>query len=330
MNRFSQILLPSVLLMTVSCSMNARQSEDQTPQNATIAKSASPSADADDEATPLQWTTIEQKDSTDAYTVEYAIDYPTSGDEALLSAVRGWINDELTPVSYDESGNSVKGASYTGSLDNGRALVNYYVKKDAASLLSDYNEAKEGLEDVDDPIEIPPYSNQWTIKAADQTDLYQSMTASSYAFLGGAHGMSSFEGVTFSKATGKRLTRVVKANSARQMQTLLMRGVYEYFKQDDPSFTMRDAKGMLQIEGNIIPLPEVEPYLTEKGVMFVYQPYEIACYAAGMVTFCVPYSKIWNYLTPEAKAVLPASYAPQTTTTTAKRPVAKGKRTVRR
>ena len=43
------------------------------------------------------------------------------------------------------------------------------------------------------------------------------------------------------------------------------------------------------------------PALTDEGVVFSYQPYEIACFAAGMYHFTIPYNRLMDYLTDEAK-----------------------------
>lgn len=55
---------------------------------------------------------------------------------------------------------------------------------------------------------------------------------------------------------------------------------------------------------NHIPLPAWAPYLTHQGVAFAYQQYEIAPYAAGIISFIIPYEKIMPYLVPEIKAVI--------------------------
>lgn len=44
--------------------------------------------------------------------------------------------------------------------------------------------------------------------------------------------------------------------------------------------------------------------LTDKGVVFSFQPYEIDCWAAGAFHFVVPYEKLMPYFTPEAKRVI--------------------------
>lgn len=44
--------------------------------------------------------------------------------------------------------------------------------------------------------------------------------------------------------------------------------------------------------------------LTESGVLFSFQPYEIDCWAAGTFHFIVPYRKLTAYMTPEAKRLI--------------------------
>jgi hypothetical protein len=53
-----------------------------------------------------------------------------------------------------------------------------------------------------------------------------------------------------------------------------------------------------------LPLPQAAPYFTKDGITFVYAQYEIACYAAGMPTFTIPYNKIEGILTSSAAALL--------------------------
>lgn len=53
-----------------------------------------------------------------------------------------------------------------------------------------------------------------------------------------------------------------------------------------------------------IGFPGNAPALTEKGVVFTYGAYEIGPYAMGMPEVCLPYSKVKQYMTPQAKALL--------------------------
>jgi len=52
-----------------------------------------------------------------------------------------------------------------------------------------------------------------------------------------------------------------------------------------------------------VPLPGCTS-LTEEGVLFTYVPYEIASYAAGTITFIIPYKSISPYLTEEVRRLV--------------------------
>ncbi len=47
-----------------------------------------------------------------------------------------------------------------------------------------------------------------------------------------------------------------------------------------------------------------EGALSDSGVIFSFQPYEIDCWAAGAFHFIVPYKKLMPYLTPKAKGMI--------------------------
>lgn len=44
--------------------------------------------------------------------------------------------------------------------------------------------------------------------------------------------------------------------------------------------------------------------LTDSGVVFSFQPYEIDCWAAGAYHFIVPYKKLLPYMTPKARRLI--------------------------
>ena len=56
---------------------------------------------------------------------------------------------------------------------------------------------------------------------------------------------------------------------------------------------------------NALSHPVADPYMTEQGVHFLYQPYEIAPYAAGMPAFTISYEDIKPYLTIGALKLIP-------------------------
>jgi hypothetical protein len=84
-------------------------------------------------------------------------------------------------------------------------------------------------------------------------------------------------------------------------------GVLRYFKENNIEMNSdEELADYLQVEDiNRIPLPANPPYLTTTGVMFCYTQYEIAPYAAGIISFEIPYDQILPFLTDEAKALIP-------------------------
>lgn len=124
-------------------------------------------------------------------------------------------------------------------------------------------------------------------------------------FNGGAHGSSiDLGGLTYSKKDGKRFTDFIKPASEKEMQKLLRVGLVSYFVKEGQAVDDAGLNDMLQLDGNLIPLPKETPHPTAQGLVFRYGQYEIAPYAAGKPKFCVPYAKIKPFLTAEAIELL--------------------------
>ena len=73
---------------------------------------------------------------------------------------------------------------------------------------------------------------------------------------------------------------------------------------EDMEITQEELDNYLFLETGVVPFPAWTPYPSEEGLVFTYQQYEIAAYAAGMPEFTIPYADILPYLTPEAKALV--------------------------
>lgn len=62
----------------------------------------------------------------------------------------------------------------------------------------------------------------------------------------------------------------------------------------------------------LFPVPRTAPFLSQKGITFVYQPCEVAPYSAGTPVFTVPFSKAEHFMTKEAKKLLEKEKAADT------------------
>ena len=87
------------------------------------------------------------------------------------------------------------------------------------------------------------------------------------------------------------------------MQPLLKKGLKEYFNEagDDVIKTDKQLMENLQLSDDakgLIPLPAWMPCPDEKGkgLAFIYQQYEIACYAVGMPNFVLTWDELKPFL----------------------------------
>ena len=72
---------------------------------------------------------------------------------------------------------------------------------------------------------------------------------------------------------------------------------------DFPPDYPRNCAVTVYADINNLQLPAWAPYLTEEGMLFSYQQYEIAAYAAGIPAFVISFDQLKPYLT-EAGAAL--------------------------
>lgn len=117
-------------------------------------------------------------------------------------------------------------------------------------------------------------SEQYSVIYAD--DDYVSYQVLDYIYTGGAHG-STIAGVgTLERATGRELT--LDDVCREEERPALLRRLRELVVQ---------AVGG---EENLLGEPTITEnfYLDARGWNFVYQQYEVACYATGIVTVTVP------------------------------------------
>ena len=207
-------------------------------------------------------------------------DYPTSGPDALTTAVREYISEQL-------------GGTYGGSLAAGDSVMDFYGKRHTARL----DVIAKDLEGSATP--TPSFTQ--TITAAAETPAYVTYTDCSESFLGGAHGITAQTGATFRKSDGRRFGwEMLRDTDTEDFRALLKEGLKEYFAAGaDTTITDGQLAETLLADGGVdyLPLPKSAPYLTADGVAFVYQPYEIAPYTAGRPSFTVGFDKIRSYLT---------------------------------
>lgn len=136
--------------------------------------------------------------------------------------------------------------------------------------------------------------NEWganksvTLRKVYEDGDYVSYDATEYTYYGGAaHGMCHMSGATFRKSDGHRLTWTDfkdSGNGLRAKLTDSMMRELGYKTKDElmQSLLTPESETCKLADGTqALPLPSAEPWLTEGGWVFSYQPYEIMSWAAG-------------------------------------------------
>lgn len=239
------------------------------------------------ESNGLTTDSVKFEQKTKASEVKIIVDYPTAGSPVLVNAIAEYVNESL-------------GGTYYGDLLKSDSLMAYYGNTIDGKL-------KEEYDDVGDESR-PPYSFGMDIRKMYETGLAVTFTASSYSYMGGAHGMGFDHGMTFRKSDGRRfcIEMMCDVNSDK-FRGMIKDGLRAYFNENGEEVTTdEDLAQMLMTESGLdfLPLPQYDPYMTKDGVKFVYQQYEIAPYAAGQPSFTIPYDKIWPYLTQEGRNMI--------------------------
>lgn len=145
-----------------------------------------------------------------------------------------------------------------------------------------------------------------------------------YDRVGTGHGMYTETFHTFDFNTEKELTNtdIFKSQYINKVKMKLfevMANDPHYRAWNGDSITASEIQGIIEgwqspnpvLEGTEWDEPENEAKfelpdgaLTDSGVVFSFQPYEIDCWAAGAYHFIVPYKKLLPYMTPKARRLI--------------------------
>lgn len=291
------ILLSTIAVIALaSCSggkTNAGTGADSTATDSTAVDSM-----AMQSKEPMALTTntfkYSKKDNTAEVKVE--IEYPTSGDPTLCEAIRTKIL-------------SLAQHNFPGDKTNGKAVANYLGKSSYDNAHAMWTEVdKENKETAVEGSDFkytpqPPYAVEMTVKKVAETSKYITLSITTYEYLGGAHGSTAMQGITFSKLDGKEINdRVLKNSRPKGLNNIIKNGLKKYFAECGTTIKNDAdlADQLLLEEGksvNDLPLPAEGLYISAQGIVFCYGQYEIAPYAAGIPTFTVPFEQLKPYMT---------------------------------
>lgn len=231
------------------------------------------------------WLTLTEKyedqDSTQIV-VSLDIDWPKETGKNIVSvnAVRDWIKEHLDFLNEYKK-------IYAGNMDDADALTKFYGES-----------YKERFEATDD-FPAPALSFDIQVKKEFENDKCVTYTYLLDQYLGGAHGGRTHYGATFRKSDGKIMRDffILKDVTDEGLDKIIKKGLMKYWEISDEE-TLYDYCWENSVSKYSAARPQIPPCLVKDGVMFSYQEYEIAAYAAGAPEFVVPYAEIEKYLTP--------------------------------
>jgi hypothetical protein len=214
------------------------------------------------------------------------VDFPESGNFFVINNIREWMSEQL-------------GGTYEGSMENGAKMFDFY----KTSVLQDFQQ--NIIPDMPKIKDISCYKDVKITKICE-TDRYVTYLYTQEGYAGGAHGWFVSEGQTFRKSDGRRIDYdIFREEMKDELAELVKDNIFtQYFESDK-----NDMENLLTMENNdFFPLPQAAPIFREDGVEFVYQQYEIACYAAGMPSCVITYDLIEPFLTQAGRWLVNAGH----------------------
>jgi hypothetical protein len=269
-------------------------------------------------AGPIETTVYTYEGSTAHASMQLSAELP-SGTDRVAKAIR----EDLMDVIDEQLGHivSYEGErqfdAFTGDRSDTEAYVKYYFDKSLEILARDSDGdardreeyMKEDHMDEAEMAEIlsgmPSWEYEFNLSKIEDADRYCVFQSQDYVYMGGAHGGVTGAGcITYDKRNGSRFTDFFEPQSELDLQPLMRECLAEYFTTEDYPVTADNLKEYLLIEGEYIPLPVWPPYPAADGLVFTYQQYEIAPYAAGMPSFTLSFDALESCLTAESKQLL--------------------------
>lgn len=235
-------------------------------------------------------------DSTRFCMTTLSIELPTGNSQAetlVRDSLVACVAKELVGLGSFENPEQIP--AYSGDMSDVRGCADYYGSK-LASAMNEFAESDESFY---------PWENNISISMTGKSDKYVVFNCMNYVYLGGAHGGVTGAGpLTFDRRTGKKIEKFIVDSALMPLQDEIKKGLMSYFSEEENLATVEDMMELLFIEDGIIPFPAYQPEPGDDGLTFTYQQYEIAPYACGMPSFCIPYDVLAPYMTDEAKEIL--------------------------
>jgi hypothetical protein len=181
-----------------------------------------------------------------------------------------------------------------------QTLENYIIKQINVSENEDTNGdlydaiAKFNYEYKSFKNDFPDASQQWEAfidgEVTYRSPEIISIAITSYLDTGGAHGNSSVRFFNFNPLTGEELQTPDLVSNIQGLTEVIKNKLITEIKTEAEISDMEDV-----FFGKDFQLPETLGY-SDEGLIVLYNPYEIATYAQGIVEFTIPFEAINSFL----------------------------------
>ncbi len=219
-----------------------------------------------------------ERSTPDIYT-KISIDYPQVGHAELQKGITTFIIGALTDT-YTWGSNPRP--SYHGDTTNGQAIADFFADDKVKEITDERRR---------DSMVMDAWDEQIAITKAYETDRYVTYEVNFSGSHGGV-GDGTFYGVSFRKTDGQ-IIQIIRDADDEAFKLFICDRVRQQVDAD--------AKELISTEDlTSHPIPRKAPYITDKGICFVYQKYEIGAGALGAVEMTVPFEEMADYMSEEA------------------------------
>jgi hypothetical protein len=225
------------------------------------------------------------KDTTKGgLSVDIEVEIPTAfADKDVLNSIRATIITNLFGEEYIHHAND--------------SLVLLFSK----DLVADYKENNEPLISETDSTNRYSFDNEHVVSGfsllSDKKIYVYGIER--YVFMGGAHGLETRNYYNFDLKTGKIISEkdLFKSNYVPELSELIKKRIVEESKEQKDT---RDTEPIMSLEDTDFWADSIKPngnfYITDEGINYVFNPYEIAPYYMGQTEVSIPFDRLTNIL----------------------------------
>lgn len=274
--------------------------------------------EASEEVSEIEVTSEEESEEISETESEDSEALPENSDESVI----GYSIDTLYYDTFDEKTQQyVEYANYDslrikGDSPLALAVNDEHSKIEAGAFTYHEQQAEDAISMYAEGYDYGSlyYSEKTTVLRADNAVFSFQVYEESYS--GGAHGYYCVGGYNYDATTGKKLNWKDFFNCTdAEMEELIVENILkQYPDANEEFFDLRET-----VRKEVTETDETSEYdgsvyhyslnmiVTNRGVQFVFNPYEIAAYVYGMITVDFPYAEYASYMNPQY-ATLPKDY----------------------